>query len=110
MAAAYGILEFVAMSSYKIASMYERFAQELHKSPRPKGLSKADSQLYETIIEEQAGPFMELATNIHQSNIDRSWEGYFNEWIEQSYGAMKRLQPERFNKSETVARYGDEIR
>lgn len=110
MAAEYGILEFIAMSSYKIADLYETFANELRKSPRPKGMSSADKKLYETIIEEQAGPFMELATNIHQSNIDRSWEGYFNEWIEKSYGAMKRLQPERFNKSETVARYGDEIR
>ena len=58
MAAEYGILEFIAMSSYKIADLYETFANELRKSPRPKGMSSADKKLYETIIEEQAGPFM----------------------------------------------------
>ena len=110
MAASYGLLEFVAMASYKIADLYERFALELRESPRPSGLSQSDATLYETIIEEQARPFMELANNIHQSNIDRSWDGYFNQWIEKSYDAMKRLQPARFNKSESVARYGDEIR
>ncbi len=110
MAVEYGIVEFVTMSSYKIAGLYDRFSQELIKSPRPQGLSAADKVMYEQIIDEQAAPFVALAADIHKSNIDKAWGGYFNEWINKSFVEMARLSPERFGKLEVEVSYGDEIR
>jgi hypothetical protein len=109
-AADYGILEFVTMSSYKIASLYQQFSKELRASPRPAGLSPEDQKEYAAIIEEQAAPFDNLAIELHQTNIDRAWEGKFNEWIDKSFVEMKTLNPSRFNKAEIIVSYGDEIR
>ncbi len=110
LAADYGILEFITMSSFKIANLYQHFAKELRASPRPSGLSEADQKEYGDIIEEQANPFDTLAVELHQTNIDRAWEGKFNEWIDKSFVEMKSLNPARFNKTEITVSYGDEIR
>lgn len=110
LAADYGILEFVTMSSFKMAHLYQQFAKELRDSPKPAGLSPSDQKVYAEIIEEQAAPIDELAIELHQANIDRAWEGSFNEWIDQSFTEMKLLNPARFNKTELIASYGDEIR
>lgn len=109
-ASEYGILEFVTLSNYKMASMYQAFSEELNKAPAPKGLSESDLALYEQIIQQQAQPFADLAVSVHQNNIDLGWDGHFNDWIAKSYDAMKQLSPLRFGKEEELARYGDEIR
>lgn len=109
-AAAYGILEFVSLSNYKMAELYETFSSELNKAPVPQGLSQQDTAMYQDIIAQQAQPFAQLAANIHQNNIELSWDGHYNDWISKSYDAMKRLSPVRFGKEEELARYGDEIR
>ena len=109
-AAAYGILEFVTLSNFKMADLYETFSRELNKAPVPKGLSDQDTAMYQNIIAQQAQPFAELAATIHQNNIELGWDGHYNDWISKSYGAMKRLSPMRFGKEEELARYGDEIR
>lgn len=106
----YGILEFVTMSSFKIAHLYQQFAQELRQSQKPVGLSTDEQAMYAEIIEEQAAPFDALAMELHQANIDRAWEGKFNEWIDQSFAEMKVLNPARYNKTEIIVSYGDEIR
>jgi tetratricopeptide (TPR) repeat protein len=106
----YGILEFVTMSSYKIAGLYQTFASELRTSPKPAGMSSDDQNVYAEIIEEQAKPFDELAVELYQANIDRAWDGKFNEWIDKSFTEIKKLLPERFNKNEVTVSYGDEIR
>ncbi len=109
-AAAYGILEFVSLSNFKMAELYETFSTELNKAPVPKGLSKQDTAMYQNIIAQQAQPFADLAATIHQNNIELGWDGHYNDWISKSYEAMKRLSPVRFGKEEELARYGDEIR
>ena len=108
-AADYGILEFVAMSSYKIGILYRQFGNDLRLAPKPGGLSAADQQLYGSIIEEQAAPFDQLAVDLHQANIDRAWGGKFNEWINNSFAEMRTLSPKRFNKVESIVSYGDGI-
>lgn len=109
-AADYGILEFVTMSSFKIAGLYETFASDLRAAPMPKGLSGSNIQLYKEIIEDQAGPFDQLAIEVHQANINKAWEGHFNKWIALSFGALGKLNPDRYNKQEVIATYGEEIR
>ena len=109
-AADYGILEFVTMSSYKIGALYEAFAIDLRKAPRPKGLNADDINVYSEIIEEQAKPLADTAVDVHQANIDRAWEGHYNEWIAKSFTALSKLYPQRYDKREVAAVYGEEIR
>lgn len=110
MAADYGILEFVSMSSFKIAGLYEDFAVALRKAPAPKGLNADLRQQYAQIIEEQALPFVDLATELHFANVELAWQSHYNEWIQKSFDKMRELQPARFAKQEYEASYGDEIR
>jgi tetratricopeptide (TPR) repeat protein len=110
LAADYGILEFVTMSSYKIGHLYQQFAKELRESQKPAGLSAEEQGIYAEVIEEQASPFDGLAVDLHQANIDRAWQGDFNEWINKSFEEMKQLSPARYNKTEIIVSSGDEIR
>jgi outer membrane protein assembly factor BamD (BamD/ComL family) len=109
-AAGYGIFDISSRATYSIGELYAQFARELMDSPRPKGLSAADLQQYELILEEQAIPFEDLAIEIHQNNIQQAWDGNFNHWVEQSFAAMAKLSPARYDKHEMVASYGDSIR
>jgi hypothetical protein len=79
-------------------------------SPRPKGLSATELQQYELLLEEQAIPFEELALEIHQNNIQQSWNGNFNQWVDKSFAAMARLSPVRYDKQERQVSYGYGIR
>ena len=108
-AASFGVLEFVTMSSFKIAELYRQLALDLRSAPQP-ALSAAEKPIYQQIIEEQAQPFDQLSAQLYQANIDRAWSGEYNEWIGRSFEAMRVLNPTRFNKTELIVSYGDEIR
>lgn len=110
MAADYGVLEFVTMSSVKMAELYQKFAGELRGVKLPKSLSADEKAMYRKVLEEQALPFEELALELHLGNLERAWSGEFNLWIDKSFVAMKTLAPARFNKQELEVTYGDEIR
>ncbi|MEX1033540.1 MAG: tetratricopeptide repeat protein [Cellvibrionaceae bacterium] len=110
LAADSGDFEFVTMSAYKIAELYQSLATELRQSPRPANLSADERALYSEILDEQALPFDELAMDLHQGNLERAWEGEFNIWINQSFDMMRRLYPARYAKAEMTVSYGDEIR
>ncbi len=109
-AAESGIFDFITMSSYKIAALYQDLAKELRQSPRPENLSAEEQNIYKEIIEEQALPLDELAMELHQSNIDRAWDGEFNQWIDQSFSMMRVLNPTRYAKAEIIVSYENEIR
>ncbi|WP_211333613.1 tetratricopeptide repeat protein [Sinobacterium caligoides] len=108
-AADYGVLLFSTQSSFKLAELYQKFAQELRQAPKPK-LSAQDMRVYNGIIEQQAQPFDHLAEELHMGNISRAWSGVFNEWIDRSYQAMAVRNPNRFGKTELEVGYGDQIR
>ena len=109
-AADYGFLELITESSYQLASLHESFAKSFRQSKRPPDLNAQDQQLYEKIIAQQADPLEQLAIQIHQTNIDRAWNGDFTPWIGQSFTAMRRLQPARYDKTEAWVTYGEGIR
>jgi tetratricopeptide (TPR) repeat protein len=108
-AADFGILEFVTMSGFKIAGLYTDLASSVRKSPRPKGLSSEDKEMYNNIMIQQAAPLDTQAIELHLSNAERAWQGQYNEWIEASFVQLKLLAPKRFNKEEQLASYGNEI-
>ena len=89
MAADYGILEFLTMSSVKIADLYETFAKDLRAVPAPKGLSAEEKTMYKQIIEEQAGPFVDLAVELYESNVSHAWAGKYKYWIKKRYAKIR---------------------
>ncbi len=109
-AAGYGIFEYSTRSAYSIGELYASFSRELMDSPRPKGLSGAELEQYELLLEEQAIPFEDLAIEIHQNNIKHAWEGNFNHWVDKSFAAMAKLSPVRYDKQEMQVSYGYGIR
>ncbi|WP_029654843.1 tetratricopeptide repeat protein [Marinobacter daepoensis] len=109
-AAAYGVMDQTTRATFNIADLYGQFARELMDAPRPGGLSQLEAMQYELVLEEEAIPFEDLAIEVHQANIERSWSGTFNPWIERSFEAMAKLNPARFDKQEVEVAYGDGIR
>lgn len=104
------MLEYVTESGFKIALLYQKLAADLRQAPPPAGLSADDQKLYVSIIEEQAQPFDQLAVELYMANVERGWDGEFNQWIDKSFDQLAVLYPERFAKEEILVSYGDEIR
>ena len=99
-AANYGVEEVTTASVYLLAEIYGSFGKELLNSERPAGLSPDELEQYDILLEEQAYPFEEKAITIHESNVERVKEGTYDEWVQKSFTALKRLRPVRYAKAE----------
>ncbi len=105
----YKIAEFSTSANFKIAEIYGQLARDLMESERPNGLSTLELEQYDILLEEQAYPFEEQAIGIHESNIKRSWQGVYDRWVKESFDALSKLLPGRYNKVEKVSEAGNEI-
>jgi tetratricopeptide (TPR) repeat protein len=94
------VQEFTTASTYQIAEIYGELSRDLMNSQRPSGLDELELEEYEYLLEDQAFPFEEVAINIHETNIKRSWDGLYDDWISQSIGALSKLMPARYGKKE----------
>ena len=99
-AANYGVAEVTTAATYRIAEVYSDFSRGLFASERPKGLSSAELEQYDLLLEEQAFPFEEKAIEIHESNAGRVKSGVYDEWVKKSLIALRKLQPVRYAKLE----------
>lgn len=106
---AYKIAEFSTIANYTIAEVYAQLARDLIDSERPKGLSALELEQYDILLEEQAYPFEEQAIAIHESNIQRSWQGVYDRWVKDSFTALSKLLPGRYNKQEKISEIADDI-
>jgi hypothetical protein len=79
-------------------------------SQRPKRLSKAELEQYDVMLEEQAYPFEEKATELHEVNARRAAAGIYDKWVKQSYSALAALRPVRYGKTERSESVIDVIR
>ena len=52
-------------------------------SQRPKKLSKAELEQYNVMLEEQAFPFEEKATELHEVNARRAAAGIYDKWVQE---------------------------
>lgn len=107
--ASYGLSSFATEAGYQIAHIYGRLGADLMDSERPPGLSDLELAQYELLLEEQAYPFEDNAIDIHEQNVRRAQEGIYDEWVQRSYEALKRLLPGRYNKQEITAGVVDEL-
>lgn len=109
-AADYGVAEAVTAATFHSAELYAEFGRALLDSQRPKGLKKAELEQYDVLLEEQAFPFEEKAIELHEANARRAAGGIYDQWVKSSYGALARLRPVQFGKSELTEGAIDAIR
>jgi cellulose synthase operon protein C len=110
LAANYGVADVTTAATFRIASVYRDFGKALTTSERPKKLSKTELEQYNVLLEEQAFPFEEKATELHEVNARRSAEGLYDQWVKASFDALRELRPVRYGKSERSEGVIDAIR
>ncbi len=109
-AADYGVADVVTAASYQTAALYQDFGKALLDSQRPKKLSKLELEQYNVMLEEQAYPFEEQATELHEANARRTTQGIYDEWVKKSFAALRELRPVRYGKVERSQGGVDAIR
>jgi TolA-binding protein len=109
-AANYGVADVTTAATYRIAVVYRDFGKALMSSERPKKLSKAELEQYNVLLEEQAFPFEEKATELHEVNARRAADGIYDKWVKSSFDALRELRPVRYGKNERSEGVIDAIR
>ena len=99
-AADYGVADVSTAATYHTAALYQDFGRAMLASQRPKKLSKVELEQYNVLIEEQAYPFEEKATQLHEVNARRAAEGIYDQWVKSSYAALREIRPLRYGKAE----------
>lgn len=100
LASEYGVAEVTTAATFHTAALYQDFGRALMSSQRPKKLSKAEREQYDVMLEEQAYPFEEKATELHEVNARRAAEGIYDQWVQASFKALRELRPVRYGKNE----------
>ena len=98
----YGIAEFATEANHRIGEVYANLYEALLSSERPKGLDELTMEQYEIMLEEQAYPFKGKAVEMLTLNAERSWQGFYDQWVKQSFNGLAKLLPARYGKEETV--------
>jgi tetratricopeptide (TPR) repeat protein len=96
----YEVGEVTAAATYYIAEIFYDFSAALLGSERPTGLSAAESQEYELMIEDEAYPFEEQAIEVHEKNVELMAVGVYNPWVQSSLDKLSVLMPGRYAKNE----------
>ncbi|MGH1438937.1 MAG: tetratricopeptide repeat protein [Cellvibrionaceae bacterium] len=97
----YGVAEYVTEANYYLGEAYVRLSSDVLKSERPRGLSALAKDQYDILLEEQVYPFEEKAIELHQSNVARTKNNLYDDWVKKSFASLAKLSPGRFNKQET---------
>jgi TolA-binding protein len=99
-AAEYGVADIATQATYRTGELYHDFSKALLDSQRPKGLSADELEQYNVLLEEQAFPFEEKSIELHEINARRVRSGLYDEWVKKSFGALGKLRPVRYAKTE----------
>ena len=99
-AAEYGVAEVTTESTFRLAQVYESFADDVMGSERPQDLDADALEQYELLLEEQVFPIEEKAIDLYKANTDRTPDGIWDEWVEKSFNRLAGLLPARYAKLE----------
>ncbi len=99
-AAEYGVAEVTTESTFRLAQVYESFADDVMESERPQDLDADALEQYELLLEEQVFPIEEKAIDLYKANTDRAPDGIWDEWVERSFNRLAGLLPARYAKLE----------
>lgn len=105
----YGVSEFSTASTHRIADAYYRMSKDLMNSERPKGLDELELEQYDILLEEQAYPFEETSIEVYETNIARTVDGVYDDWVKESYKELAKIMPARYAKEEQIEGYADVI-
>ena len=105
-----GVAEVTTAATYHTAAVYHDFGKAMLASQRPKKLSKVELEQYNVLLEEQAFPFEEKATELHELNARRTTSGIYDKWVKESFAALASLRPVRYGKAERSEGVVDAIR
>ena len=97
----YEVAEVTAAATYYIAQVYMNFSNSLLESERPEGLTAAELNSYELVIEEEAYPFEEKAIEVHEQNFAMLAAGVYNPWVQKSLDNLADMMPGRYAKNES---------
>jgi hypothetical protein len=107
--ASYGVSTFSTEAGFRLADIYAQLSVDLMASDRPFGLNELELEQYDILLEEQAYPFEDSAIDIHAQNVSRSWSGIYDEWVKNSFKALKKLLPGRYDKDEIMGEAVNEL-
>jgi TolA-binding protein len=99
-AAEYGVAEVTTESTFRLAQVYESFADDVLESERPGDLDADALEQYELLLEEQVFPIEEKAIDLYKANTDRASDGVWDEWVQRSFDRLAGLLPARYAKVE----------
>jgi len=108
-AADYQLAEATTAATYHIGKINQDFARALMESERPAGLNAEELEQYDILLEEQAYPFEETATELYETNVARIKDGIYDKWVRLSLEALSKLSPVRYAKSERQELYFDAL-
>ena len=101
----YEVAEVTAAATYYIAEVYLNFSASLLESERPEGMTAAEANAYEMVLEEEAYPFEEQGIEVHEANFELLAGGIYNPWVQKSLDNLADLMPGRYAKRETTEGY-----
>lgn len=104
---AFGVAEFATQASHRIGSIYSQLSRDLMDSERPAGLDELALEQYEILLEEQALPFEDKAIEILVANVERAWQGIYDEWVKKSIDTLGSMLPARYGKKEKQKEFSD---
>lgn len=108
--AAYGIAEYATAATHRMGEAYHLLSQDILASERPAGLSDIELEQYQVLLEEQAYPFEEKAIDLFAVNAGRVPQGVFDSWVENSLQELGQLNPARYERSESLADLGSQLK
>ncbi|MEJ0100986.1 MAG: tetratricopeptide repeat protein [Pseudomonadota bacterium] len=99
-AADYNIAEVATQASFEMAELYRQLAVDLMASERPKKMSADEREQFDLLLEERATPFEDQSIAMHEKNAERARDGLYDDGVKASFGALAKLLPARFGKTE----------
>jgi TolA-binding protein len=99
-AAGYGVAEVTTESTFRLAQVYESFAEDVLASERPQDLDADALEQYELLLEEQVFPIEEKAIELYTANAGRASDGVWDQWVRRSFDRLAGLLPARYAKVE----------
>jgi tetratricopeptide (TPR) repeat protein len=103
-AGSYRTADVITASNYFIGRSLELFKEDILSSPRPDGLSAAQLEEYELLLQEMAFPFEAKALDAYRVNIQRSVKlELLDPWIEKTFERMAVLAPWSYLRNESIA-------
>ena len=106
----YGVAEVTTAATFGMGELYRQFAADVMSSERPRDLDADAREEYDVLLEEQAFPFEEKAIELHETNVQRTSDGIYDEWVQRSFDVLAKLKPARYAKAEVTEDYATSLR